>query len=48
VAASLEAGRGGGLIVSSSRAVLYPDSDALGAVRAAATATRDLINEHRG
>ena len=48
VAASLEAGRGGGLIVSSSRAVLYPDSDAPGAVRAAATATRDLINEHRG
>ncbi|MDC1299647.1 hypothetical protein N8Z64_08835, partial [Pseudomonadales bacterium] len=48
VAASLEAGRGGGLIVSSSRAVLYPDSDAPGAVRAAAMATRDLINEHRG
>ena len=48
VAASLEAGRGGGLIVSSSRAVLYPDSEAPGAVRAAAMATRDLINEHRG
>ena len=48
VAASLEAGRGGGLIISSSRAVLYPDSDDAGAVRAAANVTRDLINRYRG
>ncbi len=50
LAASLEAGEGGGLIVSSSRAVLYASSgdDFAEAARLAAEATRDEINAHRG
>ena len=47
VAASLESGAGGGLIISSSRAVLYPEEEDLQAVRQVALDTRDLINEHR-
>ena len=46
VAASLESGAGGGLIISSSRAVLYPEEETLQAVRQVALDTRDLINEH--
>ena len=47
VAASLAAGAGGGLIISSSRAVLYPPAGSIDAVRQSAIETRDLINEHR-
>ena len=47
VAASLESGAGGGLIISSSRAVLYPEEETLQAVRQVALDTRDLINGHR-
>jgi orotidine-5'-phosphate decarboxylase len=47
VAASLEAGTGGGLIISSSRAILYPPSETLDAVRQVARETRGLINFHR-
>ena len=47
VAASLESGAGGGLIISSSRAVLYPEEETLQAVRHVALDTRDLINGHR-
>ena len=47
IAASLSAGQGGGLIISSSRAVLYPESGEKEAVRAAAVATRDQINQFR-
>ena len=47
VAASLAAGAGGGLIISSSRAVLYPPAGTTDAVRQSAARTRDLINEHR-
>ena len=47
VAASLAAGAGGGLIVSSSRAVLYPVAGTIDAVRQSAIDTRNLINEYR-
>ncbi len=47
IQASLEAGKGGGLIISSSRAILYPEEATLDAVRSAARDTRDLINEHK-
>jgi len=47
IAASLSAGQGGGLIISSSRAVLYPEGGKNEAVRAAAVATRDQINQFR-
>jgi len=47
VATSLAAGAGGGLIISSSRAVLYPPTGSIDAVRRSAVETRDLINEHR-
>ena len=46
VAASLAAGAGGGLIISSSRAVLYPPAGTIDAVRQSSVDTRDLINEH--
>ena len=47
---SLKAGEGGGLIVSSSRAVLYASSgeDFAEAARQVAESTRDEINHHRG
>jgi len=49
VAASVQAGQGGGLIVSSSRAILYASAgdDFADAARTVAMATRDAINEHR-
>ena len=47
VAASMAAGAGGGLIVSSSRAILYPEGGDQASIRAAALATRNQINEHR-
>lgn len=49
MAASLKAGAGGGLIVSSSRAVLYASSgdDFAEAARQEAQSTRDEINHHR-
>ena len=47
VASSLAAGAAGGLIVSSSRAILYPREGSMAAVRHAAVETRDLINQHR-
>lgn len=49
VAASIQAGQGGGLIVSSSRAVLYASSgdDFADAARRVAQSTRDEINLHR-
>ena len=47
IAASLSAGKGGGLIISSSRAVLYAESGNKEAIRAAAIATRDQINQFR-
>ncbi len=47
VAASLAAGAGGGLIVSSSRAVLYPKGGEMAGVRAEAEKTRLSLNEHR-
>ena len=47
VAASLAAGVGGGLIISSSRAILYPSDGTLDSVRQVALETRDLINSHR-
>ena len=49
VAASLAAGAGGGLIVSSSRAVLYASdgNDFADAARQVAESTRTEINEHR-
>ena len=49
VAASMQAGQGGGLILSSSRAVLYASSadDFADAAREVARATRDEINLHR-
>ncbi len=49
VAASIKAGQGGGLIVSSSRAVLYASSadDFADAAREAALSIRDEINLHR-
>lgn len=47
VAASLAAGAGGGLIISSSRAILYPAIGTLEAVREVARETRELINFHR-
>ena len=49
VAASIKAGQGGGLIVTSSRAVLYASSgdDFADAAREVAKSTRDEINQHR-
>lgn len=47
VRASLSAGAGGGLIISSSRAVLYPEAGTIDSVRNVAIATRDEINKHR-
>ena len=47
VAASLAAGAGGGLIISSSRAILYPAAGTLDSVRQVALETRDVINSHR-
>ena len=49
VAASMQAGQGGGLILSSSRAVLYASSadDFADAAREVARVTRDEINLHR-
>jgi len=47
IAASLAAGAGGGLIVSSSRAVLYPADGEIAAVRAEAEKTRLSLNQHR-
>jgi orotidine-5'-phosphate decarboxylase len=47
VAASLSAGAGGGLIISSSRAILYPSVGTIDSVREVALETRDLINSHR-
>jgi len=47
VTASLAAGAGGGLIISSSRAILYPSDGTLDSVRQVALETRDLINSHR-
>jgi len=45
--ASLASGTGGGLIVSSSRSVLYPEGGSKEAVREIAVKTRDLINLSR-
>jgi len=49
VASSLAAGEGGGLIVSSSRAVLYASDgeDFAEAARKVAESTRNEVNEHR-
>ncbi len=47
ISASLAAGAGGGLIVSSSRAVLYPEGGEMAAVRAEAKKTRLSLNQHR-
>ena len=49
VAASIKAGQGGGLIVTSSRAVIYASSgdDFADAARQLAQSTRDEINQHR-
>jgi len=49
VAASIKAGQGGGLIMTSSRAVLYASSgdDFADAARQVAQSTRDEINHHR-
>ena len=47
VAASLAAGVGGGLIISSSRAILYPSVGTIDSVRQVALETRDLINSQR-
>ena len=47
IAESLDSNKGGGLIVSSSRAILYPDEASLDSVRRVAERTRDAINLNR-